>query len=361
MKFHKITALGVAAGMLITGVVLAGPASAEPVSGSYVAVGSDTLEASMNALANGTSVTGSTVRVAAGGNAFGNYDAFPTGTRIQTKPGGSYFVRPSGSGNGRDALRASITGNAWQGTVITGQVDIARTSNGPGSNANAAGLLAYVPYARDGMAYAYKAADSAAAAVLADLSTAELTAIYSASTPTVIDGITISPRLPQSGSGTRAFFLGAIAVPTPGAAGAAADNTSAGPAENDATVLGVNQIIPFSVANWVAQVNGAAPSTIGSTGVQIGSPTGVAPFTGTTTLVPAAAYYSNTTWGRDTYLIVEFARISSASPKYDANLAALVTSLTSYGALPSTPGAVKTRFGFRAPSSTTVIRAYATL
>jgi hypothetical protein len=361
MKFRKISAIGAATGMLLTGVVLALPASAEPVSGSYAAVGSDTLEASMNALANGTTVTGSTVRVGAGGNNFGNYDAFPTGTRIQTKPNGPNYVRPSGSGNGRDALRASITGNAWQGTVITGQVDIARSSSGPGSNANAAGLLAYVPYARDAVAYAYKAADSAAAAVLADLSTAELTSIYSASSPTVIDGITINPRLPQSGSGTRSFFLGAIAVPTPGTAVPAGDNTATGPAENDATVLGVNQIIPFSVANWVAQSNGAAPSTIGATGVQIGSPTGVAPFTGTTTLVPAAAYYSNTTWGRDTYLIAEFARINSASGTYDANLAALVTSLTSYGSLPSSPGAVKTRFGFRAPSSTTVIRAYTVL
>lgn len=359
---NKIASIGVAVGLVVSGVLLATPASAEPVSGSYAAVGSDTLQDSMNALANGTTVTGSTVRIGSGGNFFGNFDAFPTGTRIQTKPAGPYFVRPSGSGNGRDALRASITGNAWQGTVITGQVDIARSSGGPGSNTNAAGLLAYVPYARDAVAYAYKAADSTAAAVLADLSTAELTAIYSASTPTVIDGITIKPRLPQSGSGTRSFFLGAIGVATPGAAVPAADSTATGPAENDATVLGVNEVIPFSVASWVAQSNGAAPSTIGATGVQIGSPTGVAPFTGTgTSLVPAASYYANTTWGRDTYLIVEYARINPAAATYDANLAALTTQLTSYGALPSTAGAVKTKFGFRAPSSTTVIRAYATL
>lgn len=359
---RKLAVLGATASLVAAGVLAAGTATAEPVSGSYVAVGSDTLEASMNALANGTSVTGATVRVAAGGNNFGNYDAFPTGSRIQTKPAGPFFVRPSGSGNGVTALRASITGNAWQGQTITGQVDIARSSSGPGANANANGLLAYVPYARDAVAYAYKAADSTAASVLANLTAAQLTAIYSASTPTTISGVTITPRLPQSGSGTRSFFLGAIGVSTPGAAVQSADNTTAGPAENDATVLGSNQIIPFSVANWVAQSNNVAVNTIGSTGVLLGSPLGVAPFTGSgTSLVANGAYYSDTTFGRDTYLVVEYARITSGSPTYDAGLASLVTQLVSYGALPSTPGAVKSRFGFRAPSSTTPIRAFATL
>ncbi len=138
--------------------------------------------------------------------------------------------------------------------------------------------------------------------------------------------------------------------------------------ENDATVLGANEIIPFSVASWVAQSNGAAPSTIGSTGVQIGSPTGAAPFTGSgSALVPNPAFYSNTTFGRDTYLVVEYARVNSADPKYDPDLANLVdptqglASLTSFGTLPSTPGAVKKKFGFLAPSSTAPIRAYTTL
>jgi len=360
---RKIAVLGVTAGLMATGVLMTTPASADPVSSGFAAVGSDTLDASMNALANGTTASGASVRVAAAGSYFGSFDAFPTGSKIQTKPFGAYFVRPSGSGQGRDALRASITGNLWNGVSISGQVDIARSSSGPGGNANANGLLAYVPYARDAVSYAYKAQDAAAAAVLAELSQAQLNSIYSAAAPTVISGITINPRLPQSGSGTRSFFLGAIGVTTPGAAVPAADNTANGPAENDATVLGTNEIIPFSVANWVAQSNNVAPNTIGSTGVLLGSSIpGTAPFTGSgSSLVPNAPFYANTTFGRDTYLIVEYARINSASATYDANLASLVTQLTSYGTLPSTPGAVKTKFGFRAPSSTTVIRAYATL
>ncbi len=63
----------------------------------------------MNALPNGTTVTGASVRVIAGGTPLGNFDAFGS-AHIQTKPGGPFFVRPAGSGNGVKALRASITG-----------------------------------------------------------------------------------------------------------------------------------------------------------------------------------------------------------------------------------------------------------
>lgn len=367
MKIKKIATFGVAAGLLAGGLVVASPATAEPVTSGYALVGSDTLQDSLNALTNGTSVTGANVRVTAAGIALGNYDAFGSPV-IRTKTTGAYFTRPSGSGAGRDALRRSIDGAPYLGTVISGQVDIARSSSGPGSAANENGLLVYVPYARDAVAYAYKAADSAAADVLDSLTTAQLTAIYSASTPTTISGVTIRPRLPQSDSGTRSFFLGAISVGTVGAAVPASDNTPAGPAENDATVLGANEIIPFSAASWIAQANGAAPSTIGTTGVELGSPNGVAPFGGTVPdLTPSQTFYSAAPFGRDTYLIVEYARVDPSSQTYDAKLATLVSnsggsnSLVTFGALPTTPGAVKAKFGFRQPNSTTPIRAYATL
>ncbi len=63
MKIKKPLALGLVAGIALSTFAVAGPAFADPVSGSYVAVGSDTLDASINALANGTTVTGSTVRI----------------------------------------------------------------------------------------------------------------------------------------------------------------------------------------------------------------------------------------------------------------------------------------------------------
>jgi hypothetical protein len=133
-------------------------------------------------------------------------------------------------------------------------------------------------------------------------------------------------------------------------------------AENDGTVITSGQIIPFSVASWVAQKNGAGQNRTGT--AALGSPlNGVEPFTGTgTALVPNAAYYSNATFGRETYLVVEYARINASDAKYDAALAALVDplkakSLTNFGTTAASSGAVKKKFGFLAPSNNTVVRA----
>ena len=374
MKIKKAVALSTVIGVALAGLAIGAPASADPVSNGYVAVGSDTLQDSMNALTNGTRITGSFVRIVSNNIAIGNFDAFPANA-IQTKPGGPYFARPSGSGSGINALRTSInasatwsvSGNATPAVRIDNQVDIARSSSGPGTNvALTTGKLVYIPYARDAVAYAYKGGTAA----WANLTAADLKGIYDGTT-TSIDGVAVKPRLPQSTSGTRNFFLNALGYTgsspaTP--AGVTTVETST--PENDASVLGAGEIIPFSVASWVAQANGAtAINTTGAAGVNLGSAvSGQVPFTGTApALVPSSAYYSNTTFGRDTYLIVEYARIDSTDAKYDANLANLVdssktTSLTNFStALAGQPGSVKLKFGFLAPSTTTTQRAYATL
>jgi hypothetical protein len=124
--------------------------------------------------------------------------------------------------------------------------------------------------------------------------------------------------------------------------------------------------MPFSVANWIAQSNGVAQNTIPASGaVVLGAPDGVATYTGTgSNLVPSATFYNAAPYGRDTYLVVEYARIDSTSATYDATLAGLVnststTSLTNFSAvLPSQPGSVKKKYGFLAPSTTTPQRAY---
>lgn len=371
MKIKKIAAVGAAVGLLLSGIGFASSASAEPVSNSYAVVGSDTLQDAMNALTNGTTASGTFVRVLAGGQSIGNFDAFGSAA-IQTKPSGPYFARPNGSGSGRDALRRSIDGANWSvsGNLtpqrsITGQVDIARTSSGAGSAASADGRLLYVPFGRDAVAYAYKGGTAA----WANLTAAQLKSIYEG-TLTTIDGVTVKPRLPQTSSGTRAFFLGAIGVTTP--AGVADANNTTVP-ENDATVLGAGEIIPFSVASWVAQANNVSGvnTVAAASGVSLGSAvSGQVPFTGTApSLVPNSGYYANTTFGRDTYLIVERARVQSTftysgAPAYDPVLAGLVdstktTSLTNFGNAPTTPGAVKRKFGFLAPSSSAPVSAYA--
>lgn len=366
LKLNKLVALGAACGIAIAGVGVATSASAEPVSNSYSLVGSDTLQDSMNAIVNGTTITGATVRVTSNNKTLGNFDAFGSAA-IQTKPAGAFFGRPAGSGAGVTALRASITGANYSGNPavparqILGQVDIARSSSGPGGNANANGMLAYVPYGRDALGFAYKGGDSS----WANLTAAQLKAIYECTTTTV-GGVAIKPRIPQSGSGTRSFFLGAIGNPTLGSC--VSDATGTTP-ENDASVLGANELIPFSVANWVSQANGATGiNTTTASGVSFGSAVaGQAAFTGTApNLVPNASYYSDATFGRDTYLVVEYARITPSDAKYDASLANLVNpgvnnSLTSFGSLSSSVGAVKKKFGFLAPSTTNIQRAYATL
>ena len=374
MKIKKPLALGLVSGIALTTFAVAAPAFADPIAGGYVAVGSDTLQDSMNALTNGTKVTGATVRILAGGTAVGNFDAFGSAT-IQTKSTGPFFTRPSGSGDGISALSASIKGStgSFKGTVVTNQVDIARSSSGPGSNANSAGLLAYVPYARDAVAYAYYP-DPAHPSDLANIDAATLKQIYSSDTPVTVGSTVVKPVIPQPASGTRKFFLSAIGASTNATCGLTSCATTGANAstvpENDASQLTqVGQLIPFSVASWVAQSNGAAPSTIsGTSTVKVGTPTGTDPFTGSgSALVPNSSYYADTTWGRDTYLVVEYARIDPSSGTYDSVLAGLVNStstasLTNFTAsLPSQPGSVKKKFGFLAPSSTTVARAYTTL
>jgi len=354
VKRIKAVAICTALGVAVAGLAFAAPSYADPVSSSYVLVGSDTLQDSGNALANGTSVSGTGVRVTAGNSAIGSFDAFGSAA-IQTKPSGPYFARPAGSGDGVKALSRSIdgglfsvSGNATPAITITGQVDIARTSSGP--VANTSGALAYVPYGRDALSYAYVGTG------LGEITAAQLKSIYEC-TLTSINGVAVKPVLPQAASGTRKFFLTAIGNPTLGSC-----VVQNGVAENDGTVITAGQIIPFSVASWIAQSNGAGQDRTGS--ALLGSAVaGVAPTTGTgTALAPNATYYANATFGRDTYLVVEFARISSSNAKYDPALAALVDStkaksLTNFGATAATSGAVKKKFGFLAPSTTAVTRA----
>jgi ABC-type phosphate transport system substrate-binding protein len=354
----KVVALCAAMGVTVAGLSLATPAFADPVSNSVVLVGSDTLQDVSNALANGTSISGASVRVTSNGNTIGSYDAFGS-TSIQTKPSGPYFARPSGSGDGVKALSRSIdganyssSGNSTPAVAIAGQIDIARSSSGPGAATNASGALEYFPFARDAVSYAFLGTG------LDQLTTSQLTQIYQC-TLTVVNGTTVIPVLPQAASGTRKFFLSAIGNPT---LGACVQQTTF--AENDGTVLTTaGQLIPFSVASWIAQKNVTpAPDRTGS--AILGSAEGAtAPYTGTGTNLSAnPTYYADSTWGRDTYVVVEYARVDPSSATFDANLSALMDptkakSLTNFGSGSATAGAVKKKFGFLAPSSTTPIRA----
>lgn len=359
-NIKKYTALAAGIGVAATLIAVAPMATAERVEApttGFVAVGSDTLEAVMGALSDGTDVSGSYVRSTAHGDYFASFNATGATPDIQAKEGGPTFGRPNGSGDGVKALSRSIDGAPYTaGTpgstanvTITGQVDIARSSSGPGSNANATGPLVYLPFGRDALSYAYSGGNAA----LANLDADALKGLFEC-TATSIGGVTVTPVIPQAGSGTRSDFLSKIGNPTLGGCVQTGQ-------EHDTSDLPANAVTPISVAQWVSQSTGAAPSRIGS-GVQLGTPTGVAPVTGSgAATLPNKPYYDNTTWGRDTYLVAEYARLDPSNAKYDAKLDNLLAEtgsklLSTQTGLASQAGAVKQKFGFLAPNSTTPIR-----
>lgn len=334
------------------------PAHAEPVSNSYSIVGSDTLEDVVNALANGTLITSSSVRSTVNNTTIGSFDA--TGSPyITTKSTGTRFGRPNGSGDGVKALSRSIDGAAYtSGTaggpasvVIAGQVDIARSSSG--GTVNAAGELLYVPFGRDAIAYAYKGS----ATGIDTLTASQMKSLYECSAGFQIGGVTVTPIIPQAGSGTRKDFLSKIGstetlMKTISEAGCVVEGQ-----EHDATTLTAESVMPMAVSRWIAMNTGASYDKRG-TGTLGSLVSGISPVSGTgTTMVPEASYYADTTWGRDTFLVVENARVETGNAKFDAGLAALLdsssaTALTNSSSTLSTKaGAVKKKFGFLAPTS----------
>lgn len=389
MKLNRKAAVAAALGVALAGAAIAAPAHADPVSDGYVIVGSDTLQDAVGALANGftntytvagTSVS-SVVRTSGVGRVVASWDAFAPGINggigtIQTHSLGPVFPRPSGSGNGKSALIASYTGNPWnisttslyvnaglQGTYnVTGQIDASRSSSEGVQSPT--GVYRYLPFGQDAVSYAYKAGanvDPASIAYVASLTTAQLNGLYTSAsnvaTPVSGSGDVLVPRLPQTGSGTRTFWLSALGVTTIGAASNAAATTLP---ENNGNVLtpGADEIwvIPFSAASYIAQANGVAPANT-TAGIALGSPNGTAPTAGTApNLTGSNAFYSTGVFARTTYIIVPEARITAGNAAYDAGLAAALdpsstTSLTYWGASNSgaTSKAVKIRFGFQAP------------
>jgi len=353
----KAIALCATVGVTLSGIALATPANAEPVSNSYSIVGSDTLEDVVGALANGTSISGATVRSTVNLTSIGSFDA--TGSPyITAKSGGVRFGRPNGSSDGVKALSRSIDGAAYtSGTVggpagvgIANQVDIARSSSG--GTVNTSGELLYVPFGRDAIAYAYKGS----ATGIGGLTASQMKSLYECSAGFQIGGITVTPIIPQAGSGTRKDFIGKIGVTEATMLTKAEGGCVVEGQEHDATTLTAESVMPMAVSRWIAMNTGASYDKRG-TGTLGSLVAGVAPVSGTgSAMVPNAPYYADTTWGRDTFLVVEYARVNSADAKYDANLAKLLdpaqsTALTNKETLIAKAGAVKRKFGFLAPTA----------
>jgi hypothetical protein len=379
----KVIALCAVVGVAMSGFALAVPAHADPVAESYSIVGSDTLEDVVGSLIQGTSITGSPVRSLVNNAASGSFDA--TGTPyIIAKTSGKRFGRPNGSGDGRKALLASINNtsflasaqnypNAVTGstlaypqvatTTIPGEVDLVRSSSG--GTANVAGTMVRIPFGRDAIGYVY---DSGSAAGIENLTVAQLKQIFEGVTPVyATDGTTrITAITPQTGSGTGADWAGMIAADKTLIGNSVNAGTNGYGQEHDASTLGINKIMPMSASRFIAMNTGGSFPKMKATTV-MGTIEGVTAVTGTgVNMVPNATFYNApvnaVNFGRDTYIIVEYARVTSGDAKYDANLADLVdptksTSLTNTSTSSAAKsGSVKLKYGFLAPSTITQTR-----
>ncbi len=156
------------------------------------------------------------------------------------------YPTPSGSGAGKAALgdRANL------GTAC---IDIARSSSG--RSASDPATFEYYGFAKDAVSWAHFS-DAAPA----DLSVAQLRKIYSCEVTnwSQVGGkdAVIVRYLPPAGSGTRSFFVGTVLGAEPSAECGAIRIAG----ENDGTAVAAGDrptaILPYSVAQWVAQANG---------------------------------------------------------------------------------------------------------
>jgi ABC-type phosphate transport system substrate-binding protein len=251
----SLTAVGVGIGLALA--FTATPASADPTPAGDIrplaGMGSDTTFNVMNAL--------SEITLIGGNKAFGSYDPLPAGQLVSTKaagftnpncnttnPGGG-VARANGSGAGINALTASMTvGNAIQGCL-----DFARSSS---TTVNAG--QTFVPLASDGLTYAYPLNGN----IGAQAAMSDLISIYTCS------ATGWAPLIPQSGSGTRnswATLMGISNTTLPACVHDVKAGTSTPIEEHDGRVFTAgNQLVPFSVAQYISQTFGVVPDRRGT-------------------------------------------------------------------------------------------------
>lgn len=276
---------GLAATVGVSSLAYAEPTPAGPRALS--GVGSDTTQDVLNALSEAVLAADGTKQIA-------SYDATGGGTITTKASANCTFPRPNGSGAGRAALLKAL--NPSDPTF--GCLDFSRSSSLTLTPTEQG--LTYIPFAVDAVSYAVTSGSS----IPKNLTKAQLTAIYRCEDPTVP-----APLLPQSGSGTRAFWLQQLGL-TETTKGACVVDSKSGTSvqENDGRfVTGAQDIVPFSVAAYVAQSNGAATDTRGV--AELGSVDGVSPTNGTGNMRSL-----NTDFGikRSVYNVLPTARLGTA-------------------------------------------------
>lgn len=357
-------------------------ASADPTR-PYAATGSDTTQDVWNGLTNDFGAVAPSI---ASWDAFAGTD---TGSQIKTKTGGNWFVRPAGSGNGQKSVSAvwdsAYTAHDWPtGSGVTlnhEDVDFARSSSGPTAGTG----LKFLPFGRDAMSVAYNTTGGLTGL---NLTTGQITELYSGvdnaadsvvtfsaqpatvGTTVSVNGVAVHPKIPQSGSGTRAFFLSAIGVSGSGQPALApyisdpGGTAQGGLPENDGSVLtNDGDLICFSAAQWIAQANGKQANT--TAGLALANINGQAPTTGSSPTMSAGALFGAKNvsgdynvvpgtgvgvFNRDVYNVIPTSFIAGTSKQQ-----ALVSILASSGGIYGAGGkSVIKAFGFGTLSYATV-------
>ncbi|MER7932714.1 MULTISPECIES: hypothetical protein [unclassified Streptomyces] len=215
--------------------ILTSPAVADPTPltdyRQLAGVGSDTTQYVMNGLSESSTVTNASGKIIASWNATGT-------STIKTKASGCATVaRPDGSSAGINALNADLDAG-------THCIDFARSSRGPADTSTTD--LTFVPFAKDGVTYATDLGST----LPTNLTTAQLAAIYKC---TSTEFPNAQPLLPQSGSGTRSFWLQALGL-TESDLGSCVNGTIQ--EHNGEAIANANQLMPYSIAQWIAQGKG---------------------------------------------------------------------------------------------------------
>jgi ABC-type phosphate transport system substrate-binding protein len=235
-----------------------GPALADPINGSgkpvtpketdVVGVGSDTLEFLMDQLSfdyNKSHATGPRLY---------SWDALNPKTgltdNIKEKAGCAVTPRPNGSSAGITALVTSPKTSDGKHFCV----DYARSSRArkPSDPPKMVGGIVFVALAKDAVTYATNSTTNAPA----NLTTAQLTSIYNCTVTnwSQVGGKpgTINAELPQTSSGTRAFFLKAIGLDVAGPGGCVKSIAEENEGINS-VLKGANTIFPYSIGKFIAE------------------------------------------------------------------------------------------------------------
>ncbi|HEX4834693.1 MAG TPA: hypothetical protein VH478_26770 [Trebonia sp.] len=355
---RKSAAVASLAMLSLAGLALAQatPALADPTV-QYVAVGSDTVQDVENQFA-----------IDASGNLLGSYNATNQVTNAvhevitPDKTTGQIcsFARPNGSGEGREALGASLgltdTGTPVAPAPQSGCVDIARSSSTPPSaNVNANGALVFIPFAIDAVAGSTGPAAAGTVGGVATQATkittagsftlADLKNLYDNCTPVTEGGVTYDPKgttsgdtpidlyIPQPGSGTRSFWESTLGFTDASLPTCVHDHIIAGVdngnsvEEHDGTAVATdpNGFGPFSVAQWISQRNGHDDRRHGA---QVYSLNGVSPFSnGSATTGALNTAFPIT---REVFNVVQYSRVAAGGANFDAGLASLLVGPSSF-------------------------------